>query len=123
MLRQAKYSFRLVYNDFKLLEVEDIFVLKLFEYIYTLVHNKTLFYSHTNLGNHTYTHKLLVEMYSIVTNFNDFNIIEYTIVYTKDFKKYILCLIIITVKINRELVKVIIDSGLLADFMSTKFVD
>ena len=62
-------------------------------------------------------------MYSIVTNFNDFNTIEYTIVYTKDFKRCILCLIIITVKINRELVRVIIDSGSLADFMSTKFVD
>ena len=62
-------------------------------------------------------------MYSITVNFNDFNTIKCTIVYTKDFKRCILCPIIITVKINRELVRVIIDSGLLADFMSTKFAD
>ena len=62
-------------------------------------------------------------MYSITTNFNNFDTIEYTIVYTKDFKRCIPCLIIITVKINGELVRVIIDSGLLADFMSTKFAD
>ena len=59
----------------------------------------------------------------MTTNFNDFDTIECTIVYAKDFKRCILCLIIITVKINRELVRVIIDSGLLADFMSTKFTD
>ena len=62
-------------------------------------------------------------MYSIATNFNDFDTIEYTIVYAKDFKRCIPCLIIITVKINRELVRVMIDSGSLADFMFTKFVD
>ena len=43
--------------------------------------------------------------------------------YTKDFKRCILCLIIITVKINRELVRVIINLRLLADFMSTKFAN
>ena len=59
----------------------------------------------------------------MATNFNDFNTIECTIVYTKDFKRCILCPIIITVKINRELVRVIIDSGLLVDFMSTKFIN
>ena len=59
----------------------------------------------------------------MTANFNDFDTIECTIVYTKDFKRCILCPIIITVKINRELVRVIIDSGLLADFMSTKFVN
>ena len=59
----------------------------------------------------------------MATNFNDFDTIECTIVYTKDFKRCILCPIIITVKINRELVRAIIDSGLLADFMSTKFAD
>ena len=62
-------------------------------------------------------------MHSIATNFNDFDTIECTIVYTKDFKRCIPCLIIITVKINRELVRVIIDSGLLVDFMSIKFAD
>ena len=123
MLRQAKYSPRLVYNDFESLEVEDIFVPKLFECIYTLVYNETSFYSYTNLGNHIYTYKLLTEIHSITINFNDFNTIECTIVYTKDFKRCILCLIIITVKINRELVRVIIDSGLLTDFTSIKFVN
>ena len=124
MLRQAKYSSRLVYNGFESLEVEDIFVPKLFEHIYALAHNETSSYLHTtNLGNCTYTHKLLMEMHSIATNFNDFDTIEHTIAYTKDFKRCILCPIIITVKINRELVRAIIDSGLLADFMSTKFVD
>ena len=59
----------------------------------------------------------------MTTNFNDFDTIECTIVYTKDFKRCILCLIIITVKINRELVRVMIDLELLVDFMSTKFVD
>ena len=62
-------------------------------------------------------------MHSIAANFNDFDTIECTIVYTKDFKRCILCPIIITVKINRELVRVMIDSGSLVDFMSTKFVD
>ena len=62
-------------------------------------------------------------MYSMATNFNDFDTIECTIVYTKDFKRCILCPIIITVKINRELVRAIIDSGSLVDFMSTKFAD
>ena len=123
MLRQVKYLFRLVYNDFELLKVEDIFVLELFECIYTLVCNKTLSYSCTNLGNHVYTHKLLTEIHFITTNFNDFDTIECIITYTKDFKRCILCLIIITVKINRKLVRVIIDSGLLTDFMSTKFVN
>ena len=64
-----------------------------------------------------------MEIHSIVTNFNDFNTIECTIVYTKDFKRCILCPIIITVKINRELVRAIIDSGSLVDFMFTKFVN
>ena len=59
----------------------------------------------------------------MTTNFNNFDTIEYTIVYTKDFKRCILCPIIITVKINRELVRAIIDSGSLVDFMSTKFAD
>ena len=77
----------------------------------------------TNLGNYVYTYKLLTKMYFIVTNFNYFNTIECTIVYTKDFKRCILCFIIIIVKINRELVRVMIDSGLLVDFMSTKFAD
>ena len=59
----------------------------------------------------------------MLTNFNNFATIEHTTAYVKDFKQSILCLIIITVKINRELVRVLINSGLLADFMSTKFVD
>ena len=40
LLRQAKYSSKLVYNDFESLEVEDIFVPKLFEHIYTLTSNE-----------------------------------------------------------------------------------
>ena len=59
----------------------------------------------------------------MTTNFNDFDTIEYTIVYAKDFKRCIPCPIIITVKINRELIRAIIDSELLVDFMSTKFAD
>ena len=59
----------------------------------------------------------------MATNFNDFDTIEHTMMYAKDFKRCILCLIIITVKINRELVRAMIDSGSLADFMSTKFVN
>ena len=59
----------------------------------------------------------------MAANFNDFDTIEYTIVYAKDFKRCILCPIIITVKINRELTRVMIDSGSLVDFMSTKFAD
>ena len=62
-------------------------------------------------------------MHSIATNFNDFDTMEYTMVYAKNFKRCIPCPIIITVKINRELVRVMIDSGLLADFMSTKFAN
>ena len=57
------------------------------------------------------------------TNFNNFTIIEHTTAYAKDFKQSILCLIIITVKINGELVRVLIDSDSLVDFMSTKFAD
>ena len=123
LLRQAKYSSRLVHNDFESLEVEDIFVPELFEYIYTLTSNENSPHSCVALGNHVYTQELLVEMHSMATNFNDFDTIEYTIVYTKDFKRCILCPIIITVKINRELARAMIDSGLLADFMSTKFAD
>ena len=124
MLRQAKYSLRLVYNDFESLEVEDIFVPELFECIYALVHNETSSHSHTtNLGNYTYTCELLMEMHSMAANFNNFDTIECTIVYAKDFKRCIPCPIIITVKINGELVRAIIDSGSLADFMSTKFAD
>ena len=59
----------------------------------------------------------------MLTNFNNFAIIKCTTAYTKDFKQLIPCLIIITVKINRELIRVLINSGLLVDFMSTKFVD
>ena len=62
-------------------------------------------------------------MHSIAANFNDFDTIECTIVYTKDFKRCIPCPIIITVKINRELARAMIDSGSLVDFMSTKFAD
>ena len=76
-----------------------------------------------NLENSIYIYEFSTQMYSIATNFSNFNMIKHTIVYTKDFKRCILCLIIIIVKINRELVRVIIDSGLLADFMSTKFTD
>ena len=123
MLRQPKYFSRLVYNDFESLEVEDIFVPKVFEHIYTLMSNENSSHSCTALGNYTYTQELLVEIHSMATNFNDFDTIECTIVYAKDFKRCILCPIIITVKINRELVRVIINSGLLADFMSTKFAD
>ena len=86
--------------------------------------NETLSHLYTtNLGNCVYTHELLTEIHFITTNFNDFNTIEHTIVYVKDFKRCILCPIIITVKINRELTRVMIDLGSLADFMSTKFVD
>ena len=59
----------------------------------------------------------------MATNFNDFDTIEHTMVYTKDFKRCIPCPIIITVKINGELARAIIDSGSLVDFMSTKFAD
>ena len=59
----------------------------------------------------------------MTANFNDFDTIEHTIAYTKDFKRCIPCPIIITVKINRELTRAMIDSGSLADFMSTKFAD
>ena len=109
-----KYFQYLVYN---------IFVPKLFESIYVHVSNENLFYSYINLGNHTYMYELLTEMYSIVINFNDFDTIECIIMYTKDFKRCILCPIIITVKINGELIRAMIDLGLLVDFMSTKFVD
>ena len=123
MLRQAKYSPRLVYNDFESLEVEDIFVPKLFECIYALTSNENSSHSCAALGNCAYTQELPAEMHSMATNFNDFDTIEYTMVYTKDFKRCILCPIIITVKINRELTRAIIDLGLLADFMFTKFAD
>ena len=85
--------------------------------------NENSSHSYAALGNHTYTQELLVEMHSMATNFNDFDTIERTMAYAKDFKRCIPCPIIITVKINRELTRAMIDSGLLADFMSTKFVD
>ena len=59
----------------------------------------------------------------MAANFNNFDTIECTMAYTKDFKRCIPCPIIITVKINRELVRAMIDLGSLADFMSTKFAD